>query len=212
MLCVTQLRVILGRRTVLQDLSFDVRPGELLAVLGGNGTGKSTLLRTLMGLLRPCAGSALCFGRSLVGREPHRLRREGLAYLPQHGAVFPDLSVAENLRLAQLGRTPKHPPTGVGSLLRHVYDGPMGQRAGLLSRGQQQLLSLDMTLADGPRVLLLDEPFAPLSERARRLTADLLLRYATERPCILVVAEHHLTYLPGIPTTTLLLDDAVLSI
>ena len=100
MLRVENLHAGYGDLTVVRGASFEVVAGEIMAVLGHNGVGKSTLLRAIMGLRRPTAGTGTFGSRSLLGLKPHEIAAEGIAYVPQEAALFPDLSVVQNLRVA----------------------------------------------------------------------------------------------------------------
>ncbi len=151
-----------GGSQVLRGLDLAVAEGEVMALLGRNGMGKTTLLRCLMGLL-PSKARTLSFrGESLAGRRPDEAARRGLAYVPQGREIFGALSVEENLRLARLGCGGR---TGGNSALpaRLFSYFPLlaerrDQRAGTLSGGQQQQLAIARALAMEPAMLLLDEP------------------------------------------------------
>jgi ABC-type branched-subunit amino acid transport system ATPase component/ABC-type branched-subunit amino acid transport system permease subunit len=164
------LEVSYGRNKVLHGVSLHVEPGEVLALLGTNGAGKSTVLRAISGLTPPRRGSVLLGGTDLTGSTPMRMARAGLAYMPGGRGIFPDLSVGENLRMATwVGRrSPEHTARCVAHAVElfPALAGRMADRAGLLSGGQQQMLALAQALVQGPpgedgrpgtRVLLIDE-------------------------------------------------------
>ncbi len=166
-----------GGKPVLSGVDLSVRQGEVLAVIGRNGVGKSTLMRVLIGLLPPSNGSIAFSGKTVSRWPAHRRARAGLAYVPQGRDVFPRMSVEENL-LASLA--------GVGAKgradLALAYDTfPIlrerrRQRAGTLSGGQQQQLAIGRALVARPRVILLDEPSEGIQpsivqEIARSMTA-----------------------------------------
>lgn len=152
------IRAGYGRRCVLDDVSLDLRAGEIVALFGLNGTGKSSLIRVAGGELITESGRVIHEGRDITHARPHERARAGIAHLMQNGPVFDSLTVRENLVLGARGGDPEE---GLGLLpqLRSL----LGRRAGLLSGGQRQALALAMSLASRPRVLLLDEPSAGLA-------------------------------------------------
>ncbi len=144
---------------VLRGISFDLAPGELVALLGRNGSGRSTLARALMGLL-PVKGSVLFAGVQTVGWPAHRIARLGLGYVPENRDVFPTLTVQQNLLLGQ------KPSPLEGAAWReddmYALFPPLRERqhtlAGVLSGGEQQMLSLCRSLMGNPQLLIIDEP------------------------------------------------------
>lgn len=154
-----------GQFTAVHDLSLDVRRGELVVLLGANGAGKSSLLRALMGLEKPTAGSIELDGRSLAKAASHQRVARGLGYLPEGRGVFPNLTVEENILAGLKSMAQK------GHALDTAYTlfPRMGERrkqvAGSLSGGEQQMLSLSRALAGDPKILLLDELSLGLAPR-----------------------------------------------
>jgi len=145
-----------GKIPILHDLSFTVAKGETVGILGHNGMGKSTLLKTLMGYIRPSAGRVAFDGVDLSPLKPHERNRLGLGYVPQGRGIFPNLSVADNLRMG-LAREE------AGRLDQIVKEFPrlqrlLDRRGGALSGGEQQLLALARCLIGEPKLALLDEP------------------------------------------------------
>jgi branched-chain amino acid transport system ATP-binding protein len=140
--------------TVLRDLDLDVAPGEVVALLGANGAGKTTTLLAVSGLLKPYRGTIEVLGRAVHGGDTHRLARHGLAHVPEERALFPGLTVAQNLRIA-----PGASRSTVEDVLRFFPElqARLAVRAGSLSGGEQQMLALGRALAGQPRVLLVDE-------------------------------------------------------
>jgi urea transport system ATP-binding protein len=158
MLTVTALNQYYGGSHILRDLSFDVPAGKVTALLGRNGVGKTTLLRTLMGLV-PAKSGEIRFGeRQLTQATPYERVRAGIGYVPQGREIFPRLTVAENL---EMGLATK--PRGAKMPARILEMFPvlgqmMRRRGGDLSGGQQQQLAIGRALAMGPKLLILDEP------------------------------------------------------
>ncbi|VFR20928.1 Branched-chain amino acid transport ATP-binding protein LivF (TC 3.A.1.4.1) [plant metagenome] len=168
LLSVRGLTVAYGGLTVLHGLDLDVRPGEVVALIGANGAGKTTTLSSLLGLLRPCAGSVRFEGRPLDGLRVEQRVARGISLVQEGRQVVPQLTVAENLAIGAYLRRDKD---GVQADLAQVHEmfprlrERQGQHAGLLSGGEQQMLAIGRALMARPRLLLLDEPsmgLAPL--------------------------------------------------
>jgi urea transport system ATP-binding protein len=158
MLTVTGLNQYYGGSHILRDLSFEVPAGKVTALLGRNGVGKTTLLRTLMGLV-PARSGEIRFGeRLLTQAAPYERVRAGIGYVPQGREIFPRLTVAENLEmgLATMPRGAKLPARIVDMF--PVLGQMLRRRGGDLSGGQQQQLAIGRALAMGPKLLILDEP------------------------------------------------------
>jgi len=153
-LVVSHLNQYYGGSHILRDLSFELPPGKVTALLGRNGVGKSTLLRTLMGLVPARSGEIVFEGRNLSQLKPFQRARAGLGYVPQGREIFARLTVEENLRIAQAG---SEIPPRIFDLFP-VLKSMLGRRGGDLSGGQQQQLAIGRALAMAPRLLILDEP------------------------------------------------------
>ena len=149
-----------GRARVLFDVGLEVRAGEVVALLGRNGAGKSTTLKAIMGLVPPTSGEVLFNGQHVEGLEAHRIARLGLGYVPEDRRIFTDLTVAENL---EVGRQP--PRDGTPAWTEHrlfqlfpALAALRERRGGRMSGGEQQMLFIARTLAGNPAAILLDEP------------------------------------------------------
>jgi len=163
-LTVAGLRVGYGAVAVLHDVTLDVRPGEIVSVIGGNGAGKTTLLKAIAGVLRPAAGRIAADGLDIAGRPSWWVARRGIALVPEGRGVFGDQSVRDNLMLGTLARSSGRDGAAIrGDLdtalalfpaLAEKLDLP----AAALSGGQQQMLAVARGLMARPRVMLLDEP------------------------------------------------------
>ncbi len=144
---------------VLHGIDLAVAEGRIVALLGRNGMGKTTLLKTLMGLVPATAGRIEFRGRDIAGHAPYAVARLGIAYVPQGREIFADLSVADNLRLGRLGK-PDLDDRVPDALFDYfpILAERRAQKAGTLSGGEQQQLAIARALAGEPRLLLLDEP------------------------------------------------------
>jgi len=181
-----------GGSHILRDVSLEIAPGKVTALLGRNGVGKTTLLRTIMGLV-PAARGALTFGGVDLTRAPPHVRvRAGIGYVPQGREIFPRLTVRENLLMGLATRPARAALPEEAMALFPVLCAMLARRGGDLSGGQQQQLAIARALAAGPRLLILDEPTEGIQpsiikdiERAIRALA------ATGRMAILLVEQYY---------------------
>jgi branched-chain amino acid transport system ATP-binding protein len=163
----TGVRAFYGDSHILHGISFALQPGKVLALLGRNGSGKSTCISTIIGFVKPRGGEISLFGEAIEGLSPERISHLGIGLVPQGRRIFPSLTVWENLVVARQRRRNVAAPWGVD----RIYDmfPRLGERhsqiAGTLSGGELQMLAIGRALMGNPRVLLLDEPsegLAPL--------------------------------------------------
>jgi urea transport system ATP-binding protein len=185
-LVVSGLNQYYGGSHILRNLSFEVPPGKVTALLGRNGVGKTTLLRTLMGLVPARSGRIVFEERDLTHAKPYERARAGIGYVPQGREIFPRLTVEENLLMGA-----KRIPEAVLGMFP-VLEQMLGRRGGDLSGGQQQQLAIGRALAMRPRLLILDEPTEGIQpsiikeiERAIRTLA------ATGEMAILLVEQYY---------------------
>jgi urea ABC transporter ATP-binding protein UrtE len=193
MLRVEGLHAGYGLVPVLHDVSLTLEKGETLVLLGRNGVGKTTLLRTLMGIVRGGAGGTFLEGSDISGWPPHRRARAGIAYVPQGRGIFPRLSVEENLLVGTRGRSDgqREIPDRVLDLfplLRQRLD----QLGGTLSGGEQQILALGRALCAAPSVLLLDEPSEGIQPSIVEQIGELLGRLNRELGLTVLLVEQNL--------------------
>ncbi len=160
MLAVQGLNTYYGRAHILADVALEVATGEVVCLLGRNGAGKSTTLKSIIGLVRPASGAIAFDGRRIDRLEPYAIARAGLGYVPEDRRIFTDLTVTENL---EVGRQPARPnaPTWTPERLFALFPNlaAMPDRpGGRMSGGEQQMLTIARTLMGNPSCLLLDEP------------------------------------------------------
>ena len=165
---VSQLTVHHGAICAVNDVTFSVKQGELVAVIGSNGAGKTTLLRTLSGLNKASNGSATWNGHNLLHSKPEHIVRHGVSHVSEGKAVIPELTVSENLELGAIWRKNKKESAASKSEITAIFPRlgeRLKQRADTLSGGERQMLAIGRALMSKPEILLLDEPslgLAPL--------------------------------------------------
>lgn len=166
MLEIKDLEVCYGVIRAIKGVSFEVDQGEVIALIGANGAGKTTILHTITGLIPASKGSILFEGKELTKTPAHKIVSMGMAHVPEGRRVFQELSVLENLKLGAYTRKDK---TGIAESLKMVYERfprleeRKNQVAGTLSGGEQQMLAMGRALMSKPRIILMDEPSMGLS-------------------------------------------------
>jgi len=190
-LAALRVRAGYGAAPVLEDIAFEVRPGEMVALLGANGAGKSTTMRAVTGLLRPVQGSILLDDRPIETLEAHRIAAAGLALVPEGRQVFPELTVLDNLMLGAHTRRDSDHDAEIAALLRRFprLHERLTSRAGLLSGGEQQMLAIARALMAKPRILLLDEPSLGLAPTMVNELFEALADLRDEGTTILLVDQ-----------------------
>jgi branched-chain amino acid transport system ATP-binding protein len=188
LLRVRDLHAWYGSSHVLQGVELGVNEGEIVALLGRNGSGRSTLARALMGLV-DCEGEILWQGRELLGLRTFEIARAGIGYVPEDRAIFPRLSVEQNLLLGQQRGRPGR--WGVADL--YELFPPLGARrrveAGRLSGGEQQMLALCRTLMGNPQLVIVDEPTEGLAPQLVEQVGAFLQRLGAEGIAVLLVEQ-----------------------
>ena len=192
MLKVESLHQAYGGSHILRGLSFEVKTGEVTTLLGRNGVGKTTLLKSLMGLVKTREGSMSFDGRDITHLPPHERVKAGIGYVPQGREIFPRLTVEENLQMGLATRPASaQVPARIFEMFP-VLKQMMKRRGGDLSGGQQQQLAIGRALAPGPKLLILDEPTEGIQpsiikdiERAIRALAE------TGEMAILLVEQYY---------------------
>ena len=192
MLLVDGLDVRYGGIRAVRGVSLQARTGQIVGVVGPNGDGKSSLLRAVVGAVRPATGQVTWNGRSLSGRRPHELVRDGVVLVPEGRGLLRSLTVAENLAVAAFsGRTGAFDSARDEVLgLFPVLGDRLGQPAGSLSGGEQQMLVIARALLMRPELLLIDELSLGLAPRVVAQVYDVLRRRNAEGLTIVVVEQH----------------------
>jgi branched-chain amino acid transport system ATP-binding protein len=192
MLEVKGLNAAYGRAHILYDLALEARAGEVVVLLGRNGAGKSTTLKTLMGLVRPLSGELRFDGARIDRLPPFQIARLGLGYVPEDRRIFTDLTVAENL---EVGRQAARPgvagwtPEKLFALFPNL--GRMRERRGArMSGGEQQMLTIARTLMGNPRAVLLDEPSEGLAPVIVEGIAGTIRELKREGLCVLLCEQN----------------------
>jgi len=166
MLEVKNLHVHYGTVEAVKGISFEISAGAIISLIGANGAGKSTILRSLTGLVQPSGGEARFEGMSLVGLAPHQIVRLGIAHVPEGRRLFPKMTVLDNLKMgAYLQRNKADVSATLAMIYEHfpILQERGQQTAGSMSGGEQQMLAMARALMNRPKLLLLDEPSMGLS-------------------------------------------------
>lgn len=192
MLEVSNFTVSYGQSEVVHQVGFNAQASEIVAIMGRNGMGKSTLFKSLIGILPPKSGSLKIAGRELGGLPSHQRVRGGLAYVPQGRMVFPGLTVLENIMTGLRDRRAMVVPDEIYALFPVLAE-MQRRKAGNLSGGQQQQLVIARALVTDPKVLLLDEPTEGIQPSIIKDLARLLLEIKKLRGLTIVVSEQVLS-------------------
>ena len=189
MLKVDQLHAYYGKSHVLHGVNFHVAPGEIVALLGRNGSGRSTTAKAIMGMVH-AEGSVDWKGQSLLGRKPFEIAHLGLGYVPESRDIFPGLTVQQNLLLGQ---------KGAGKASRWSFDDMYAMfprlkerehtEAGVLSGGEQQMLTLCRTLMGDPDLIIIDEPTEGLAPKIVELVGEYLKRLKQRGISVLLIEQ-----------------------
>ena len=203
-LSVERLKVSYGQSQVIPELSMSVGESEIVAVMGRNGMGKTTLFKAMIGLLPAKAGAIRVHGEDVTARAPYERVSRGLAYVPQGRMVFPTLTVEENIKTGLRSSSAEVP----GELYEFfpVLKDMRKRRGGNLSGGQQQQLVIARALASDPKVLLLDEPTEGIQPSIIKELAEILRRIREQRQLAIVVSEQVLSFALAVADRVLVLD------
>jgi branched-chain amino acid transport system ATP-binding protein len=183
-----------GPIKAIRGVSLKVRQGEIATVLGSNGAGKTTILKTISGIIDPRKGSIEFEGRNITAQDPAHIVQQGLCHVPEGREVFPLLSVKDNLLMGAYTRSDRD---GVARDMETVYGyfpilrERATQHAGLLSGGQQQMLSISRAIMAAPKLILLDEPSLGLSPKLTREIFEIVVRINRERGTTILLVEQN---------------------
>ena len=198
LLAVSDLQVYYGNIAALKGISFEVHPGEIVTLIGSNGAGKSTTLRTISGLLRPRKGSVKLTGEEITKVEGHDIVAKGICHSPEGRRIFAKMSVDENLTLGAFLRKDKD---GIASDRERVLDlfprlrERLSQQAGTMSGGEQQMLAVARAMMGRPTLLMLDEPSMGLAPVLVDLIFDTIATIRAQGTAILLVEQNALAAL-----------------
>jgi len=182
-----------GLREALTEIDIEVEQGELVTLIGANGAGKSTCLRTISGLLRPVAGRLEFLGHDIIGKAPHELLAQGMAHVPEGRLLFPEMTVLEHLELGAMraaagGRTFSQQLERCYRLFPKLQE-RRAQKAGTLSGGEQQMVAIARGLMSEPKLLMLDEPSLGLAPVVIDSLGDVIHQLHQEGLTVLLVEQ-----------------------
>lgn len=196
-----------GRTTILSNISVDVGSTEIVSIIGRNGVGKSTLMKTIMGLVSISSGEISFLDEDVTTLPPHQRARRGIGYIPQGRGIFPGLSVEENLIMGELINT-----SGSGKSLQIAFEyfPRLGerrkQRAGTLSGGEQSMLAIGRVLVGQPRLLLLDEPSEGIQPSIVQQIGEDILRINRELGVPVLFVEQNIELIRHVATRGYVMD------
>jgi branched-chain amino acid transport system ATP-binding protein len=194
LLTVSNVETFYGPIMALRGVSFSVPAGAIVTILGANGAGKTTILKTVSGVMDPQKGAVLLEGRPIHGLDPDRVARLGLSHVPEGREVFPFLSVRENLRMGAYNRKDADAVARDLEMVNEyfpVLQARAEQRAGQLSGGEQQMLAIARALMARPKVMLLDEPSLGLAPKLVKDIFEIIRRINRERGVTVLLVEQN---------------------
>jgi urea transport system ATP-binding protein len=203
---VRNLNVAYGQSRVLHGIDLSVAPGEIVAVVGRNGMGKSTLMKSLMGVIPSKSGEVVIDGTDVAAMPSHARVKRGLAYVPQGRQIFGTMTVEENIETGLVVTGKSEVPDEIYSLFPILYE--FGKRrGGNLSGGQQQQLAIARALASDPKILLLDEPTEGIQPSIIKDIAKVLKEIRDLRNLCIVVCEQMLSFVLDIADRVLVIEN-----
>jgi branched-chain amino acid transport system ATP-binding protein len=212
MLKVSELAAGYGRIPILSGVTFSVQEGEFVGVLGHNGMGKTTLLKTLMGFLPTTSGQIWFAGVDLTNAEPHRRSRMGIGYVPQGREIFPGLSVLDNLRMgcASRGGADRDVIAPILEDFPRLKD-LLERTGGALSGGEQQLLAIARCLCGKPRLVLLDEPTEGIQPSIIDEIVETLQRLREKSGLTMILVEQNLDFIAALSQRVLIIQKGTIT-
>ncbi|HET6388409.1 urea ABC transporter ATP-binding subunit UrtE [Hyphomicrobium sp.] len=206
MLNVSNLHVAYGQSEVLHGLSFDVKPNEIVAIMGRNGMGKTTLMKSLMGIVPTKSGSVKVGDIDITNLKSYERVADGVAYVPQGRMVFSTMTVKENIETGLTVTGGSQVPADIYELFPVLLE-MKGRRAGNLSGGQQQQLAIARALASKPKVLLLDEPTEGIQPSIIKEMGRTLKKIRDEKGLSIVVSEQVLSFALDVADRVLVVEN-----
>lgn len=205
MLSVSQYQVAYGQSEVIHNLNFEIKPKEIVAIMGRNGMGKTTLMKSLMGILPSRKGSVKLDGTDLTAMKSHQRVASGVGFVPQGRMIFSTMTVKENIETGLTTVKDKKVPQDLYDLFPVLLE-MKSRRGGNLSGGQQQQLAIARALASRPKLLLLDEPTEGIQPSIIREMARTLKRIRDEKGLSIIVSEQVLSFALDIADRILVLE------
>lgn len=193
MLSLENVNTYYGYSHILQGVSLEVRQGEIVVLLGRNGVGKTTTMKTIMGIQPPKTGKVVFMGENIAGLPPYRIAQRGISLIPEDRRVIPGLSVYENLKLGSLVRTKAKDRDGLFEMAFDYFPRlkeRMKQDAGKLSGGEQQMLTIARGLMSQPKLMLIDEPSEGLAPLLVQEIMKIIKKLQNDGVTILLVEQH----------------------
>jgi branched-chain amino acid transport system ATP-binding protein len=194
MLKIENINVYYGDVQVIKNISLDVKTGELVAVIGANGAGKTTMIKTISGILKPQQGSISFLDKTISGMDAYKIVSEGIVQVPEGRLLFPEMSIRENLEMgAYVVQTKEEVSTQMKSIFEMfpILEERQKQMAGTLSGGEQQMLAIGRALMSTPKLIMLDEPSLGLAPKMVQLVFDLVVRINKELGMTVLLVEQN---------------------
>jgi branched-chain amino acid transport system ATP-binding protein len=182
------IQVYYDKSHILQGVTLEVSPGEIVALMGRNGVGKTTTLNSIMGFIKPRTGRIIFKGQDITPLKTFRIGRMGIGYVPQGRHLFPKMTVLENLKTGLIGRDPKEGFDRVLELFPNLKD-RMSRMAGSLSGGEQQAVAISRAILKNPDILMLDEPTTGLMPLFVSSLKDIIKKLNQDGMTILIIEE-----------------------
>ncbi len=188
---VNRIHTFYGKSHILQNVSLNIEKGEIVALLGRNGVGKSTTLKSVVGLVSPAEGSIRFKGKEVLGLKPYKIVKMGIGYIPEERRIFPDLTVRQNLLIGMKSNGQVEDSWSIEKIYHYFprLKERDAQRGGNLSGGEQQMLTIGRTLLGNPELLLVDEPTEGLAPQIVDMVLAILQEIQRKGVSIILVEQ-----------------------